>query len=430
MDWNYHSDDSDHEIAYERQSYPHWVEDDGGVGSSTRTNPRRAASSSRASKGPDRRTDTNPKSGNVGASRHASSVSQERASRDVASGNDDADADVSEFDDYFCALMLQMSLISEDRETGHLGKVTSDSDTQIAIEQMLREAEEMERSYRLAKSLSTCGTVPEELFEEMDLQDCISFTDRELAERLESGDASAELSLRVASARFQLVLLFFATTAECCACNNRKKTYTAPCGHDYCEECAQSLYHHALKNRSFIPVRCCTVAFAPEIVSVGLDNTDDVDRYNSIKSEIEHPCPPAFELDAAASGLISENGWKVCPRCGAVVEKVSGCAHITCMCRHQFCYTCLKLWKTCRCDLYSGEELTEILGERVGNDDPGTTRHRLQNVLRNYYHHEHNWEQVEPDGRMCNVCRRSMLLHCMHCEVCMETRCHRCCYNN
>ncbi|KAF9175877.1 hypothetical protein BGX21_009271 [Mortierella sp. AD011] len=427
MSWNYDSDDSGHEVAYQSyqwENYPYYVEDDGGVGSSTGINPRRPASSSRAP----RRTNAKPMSRNVGASSRASSTSQARA-QDITGGDADANADVSEFDDYFCALMLQMSLIEEDRETGNLGKVNMESDTQIAIEHMLREAEEMERSYRLAKSLATCGAVPEELFEEMDLQDATSFADRELAERLVIGDASAELSLNEASSRFRLMLLFFTATAECCACNSRKKTYTAPCGHDYCEGCAQSLYQHALMNRSFIPVRCCKIAFAPEIASVGLDNTDDVERYNTIRNEIENPCPPAPELDVAASGLITERGWKVCPRCGAVVEKVSGCVHITCMCRNEFCYTCLKVWRTCDCELYPEEEIRQILDERVGNGDPGAARHRLQNVLRNYYQHEHNWKQEVPNGRVCSVCRTTPL-YCMHCEVCMETRCHRCCYNN
>ncbi|KAK3827130.1 MAG: hypothetical protein JOS17DRAFT_662463, partial [Linnemannia elongata] len=55
--------------------------------------------------------------------------------------------------------------------------------------------------------------------------------------------------------------------------------------------------------------------------------------------------------DEAASRVITENGWKVCHRCGAVVERVSGCVHITCMCRYEFCYTCEKKWQTCTCEL-------------------------------------------------------------------------------
>ncbi|OAQ24787.1 hypothetical protein K457DRAFT_129497 [Linnemannia elongata AG-77] len=291
---------------------------------------------------------------------------------------------VSELDDYFYALFVQVLLISDDRETGALGKLSPDSDPQIAIEHMLQEAQEMEQSYRLAKSLSTCEAVPDNLLEEMSLQDDITRSDRELSERVERGESSAESSLHAATARFE----------------------------------------------SFIPVRCCKVPFASALVEACLMDAGDVSKYESLRCEIENPCPPASELDVAASRVISENGWKVCNRCGAVVERLSGCVHMTCVCRNEFCYTCRKTWRTCNCELYPVEELNQILDERIGNDDPGTARHRLQNVLRNYYQHEHNWERRKPFGRVCGVCGWAMPVYCLHCEGCLETRCHRCTFNN
>ncbi|KAG0298769.1 hypothetical protein BGZ96_007644 [Linnemannia gamsii] len=84
------------------------------------------------------------------------------------------DATVSELDDYFCALFVQVLMISEDREMGVFGKLTGDSDPQIAIEHMLQEARELEESYRLAKSLSLCDAVPDLLMEEMTLQDSVT----------------------------------------------------------------------------------------------------------------------------------------------------------------------------------------------------------------------------------------------------------------
>ncbi|KAF9211309.1 hypothetical protein BGZ59_008265 [Podila verticillata] len=70
------------------------------------------------------------------------------------------------------------------------------------------------------------------------------------------------------------------------------------------------------------------------------------------------------------------------------------------MCRNEFCYTCLNPWRTCNCELYPVEELNQILNERIGNDDPGAARHRLRNVLRNYYQHEHKWQRENPKGRI------------------------------
>lgn len=339
-------------------------------------------------------------------------------------------AEPSELDDYFAALMLQMRLIADDRDTGSLGKVVASSDTQVAIEHMLREAREMEQSYRLAKSLSLCETVPEDLIEELSEQDHQTWNDRELAERLERHDAGAELTLQATNASFRLVLQHFITTAECSACFSTKRTYIPPCGHPYCEDCAKSLFNHALSNRAFIPVRCCRTNFASDLTGACLTDTDDIVKYDSIKNEIEHPCPPAAELDAAASRLITEKNWKICARCGAVVERASGCVHMTCVCRFEFCYTCLKVWHSCSCELYPVAELNQILNERIGHDDPGQARHRLQNVLRNFYQHEHDWQREAALGRVCSVCDWRMPLYCLHCEVCLDTRCQRCCYNN
>ncbi|KAF9130495.1 hypothetical protein BG015_003992 [Linnemannia schmuckeri] len=248
-----------------------------------------------------------------------------------------------------------MLLISDDRETGALGKLAPDSGPQIAIEYMLQEAREMDQSYRLAKSLSTCEAVPDSLLEEMSLQDNMTRSDRELVERIERREPDAENSLRAANARFQLVQ-----------------------------------------------------PFASEVAAACLTDAADINKYESLKREIENPCPPASEQDLAASRVIFENGWKVCGRCGTVVERVSGCVHITCVCRHEFCYTCRKSWRTCDCELYPVAELNRILDERIGNDDPGTARHRLQNVLRNYYQHDHNLERINSKGRCTKGLRRQV----------------------
>ena len=38
-------------------------------------------------------------------------------------------------------------------------------------------------------------------------------------------------------------------------------------------------------------------------------------------------------------------GFKKCPRCGIMIQKISGCNEVRCRCRHQFCYACLRSWK-------------------------------------------------------------------------------------
>ncbi|KAI9019881.1 hypothetical protein DFJ74DRAFT_141126 [Hyaloraphidium curvatum] len=69
--------------------------------------------------------------------------------------------------------------------------------------------------------------------------------------------------------------------------------------------------------------------------------------------------PVAFnpaEPDAAFNAIADREGWKKCPFCGIMVEKVDGCNHITCTrCRNHFCYRCSGPYPNCRCRRGSGE---------------------------------------------------------------------------
>ena len=49
-----------------------------------------------------------------------------------------------------------------------------------------------------------------------------------------------------------------------------------------------------------------------------------------------------------ARALATRNGWKPCPRCRNMVERRSGCPHMTCRCGQEFCYHCGQLYRQCR----------------------------------------------------------------------------------
>ena len=49
-----------------------------------------------------------------------------------------------------------------------------------------------------------------------------------------------------------------------------------------------------------------------------------------------------------ARALATRNGWKPCPRCRNMVERRSGCPHMTCRCGQEFCYHCGQLYGQCR----------------------------------------------------------------------------------
>ncbi|KAJ6631207.1 hypothetical protein B0H10DRAFT_712610 [Mycena sp. CBHHK59/15] len=44
--------------------------------------------------------------------------------------------------------------------------------------------------------------------------------------------------------------------------------------------------------------------------------------------------------DVAFANLARQEKWRRCPKCAAMVELKYGCNHITCHCKHHFCYTC------------------------------------------------------------------------------------------
>ncbi|KAG0003099.1 hypothetical protein BGZ79_001697 [Entomortierella chlamydospora] len=421
--------------SFEWEGYTSWDDEQDDAGPSTRPSSNRVAMVSSASTGHQAEsTNTTSSPRIINASGHGGCVSQEDSNATTSHSNQDDGCDdlktVSELDDCLCALTLQIMAITEDRGTGRLGKAASESDAQIAVEHFLQETRELTETFKLVKCILTSGSVPVNLIEEMEQQDRAAIYDRELAERIGRGDSNAEISLQSETSHFHRVLQSFSTVAECCSCNSTKQAHLAKCGHAYCEACAKSLFNHALKNRMFIPVRCCKIEFTPEIAVVCLDNTEALDRYNAIKNEIENPCPSIVELDKAAADTISKNGWKLCSRCGAVVERAWGCVHITCICRYEFCYTCGEKWRTCRCELYPEDELNQILDERIRDNDPAPARNRVRNVLRNYYDHAHNWKRRRPYGRVCSVCNLAMPIYCMYCRVCRETRCWRYTFNN
>jgi hypothetical protein len=45
--------------------------------------------------------------------------------------------------------------------------------------------------------------------------------------------------------------------------------------------------------------------------------------------------------------MAKKNGWKTCPPCGFVVERMERCLHMTCKCKLQWCWSCLSKWKDC-----------------------------------------------------------------------------------
>ncbi|KAG0559880.1 hypothetical protein KC19_10G136400 [Ceratodon purpureus] len=59
--------------------------------------------------------------------------------------------------------------------------------------------------------------------------------------------------------------------------------------------------------------------------------------------------------------LAGQKKWQRCKKCGRLVELSHGCFHMTCLCRHEFCYTCGESWvggaKSCSCPRWNESRL-------------------------------------------------------------------------
>ncbi|KAF1958594.1 ariadne RING finger [Byssothecium circinans] len=276
---------------------------------------------------------------------------------------------------------------------------------------------------------------------------------------------------------------------QCAACCSRfpvARMVTAKCSHRYCVDCMISLFMRSTKDESLFPPKCCRQPIALSMISPYM-SADDLATFEAKTEELtttyrvycsNHSCnafiPPrqitngthrAVCSDCAHSTcsickntfhkdsdcpedpgiqqtleLAHEQGWQTCPRCKSLVELRTGCYHMTCRCKAQFCYLCARKWKTCSCntaDEHRLEERAEEIVDRNAEDNLGLVerQHRVRRVheeLRENHECEHpgRFQRVFHPGRrgftceMCDDRHWKYILQCRHCyiNVCEECR--------
>jgi hypothetical protein len=160
---------------------------------------------------------------------------------------------------------------------------------------------------------------------------------------------------------------------KCVACREDFRFYDmarVPCNHEYCRECLRELFRTAIKDQSLFPPRCCKLPIAPTKVRIYL-TSNLIRQYEAKKIEYDTPdrtycsgcslflpvgkashdrvtcaeceevtctmckraahmgdCPEDGTLKEVLA-LATENGWRRCEGCKAVVELAMGCNHIT-----------------------------------------------------------------------------------------------------
>ena len=180
--------------------------------------------------------------------------------------------------------------------------------------------------------------------------------------------------------------------AECAAC---KDSYDRDsmvilmwCKHAYCRNCVRQCFSHALRARK--PFLCCKTRVPLGEVSAFLD-ASFVLSYQALTIELDTPnplycheptCavfipPSCIRADVGTcstckrdtcklckkkqhSGVCEEDregtellktakkkNWQTCPKCKMMVDRRSGCLHMTCVCGQHFCYNCGEDYSRC-----------------------------------------------------------------------------------
>ncbi|KAF8317321.1 hypothetical protein DL93DRAFT_550841 [Clavulina sp. PMI_390] len=72
-----------------------------------------------------------------------------------------------------------------------------------------------------------------------------------------------------------------------------------------------------------------------------------VARHGDMTCE-EYKVSKTAMTDPQLTKLMAQNKWARCPGCKILVERTSGCRHMRCLCRREFCYACGSDWDSLR----------------------------------------------------------------------------------
>ncbi|KAG8627162.1 hypothetical protein KVT40_004645 [Elsinoe batatas] len=178
---------------------------------------------------------------------------------------------------------------------------------------------------------------------------------------------------------------------------------TGSCGHQWCKACLEDLFQKATIDETLYPPRCCGERIMAEEVKSVLSGVT-VQAYTAKVPEWEtknrvyccmHSCaawiPPSQVHNGVGTclscgtgtcitckhqahvdrdcpedesvrkllDLALDRGWQKCPECNRMVQISTGCNHMVCLCKTEFCYKCGEIWKTCDCAQWQEEHLME-----------------------------------------------------------------------
>jgi len=121
-----------------------------------------------------------------------------------------------------------------------------------------------------------------------------------------------------------------------------------------------------------------------------------------------------------------------------MVELDTGCYHMTCRCRAQFCYLCAERWKSCVCPQWEEARLLQRAEQQVENQfgapavragDRARHAARVEAAaerLRVNHHCAHTDWTVRGGGGRCESCNYTLDRYLLRCRGCQMLACVRC----
>ncbi|KAI0452865.1 hypothetical protein F5B21DRAFT_481393 [Xylaria acuta] len=282
----------------------------------------------------------------------------------------------------------------------------------------------------------------------------------------------------------------------CTACGDMKHFVDlarAPCRHEYCRECLDNLFQTAMLDEGLFPPRCCNqvipvdtnrLFLSGDLVqqfkkkSVELSTSNRIYCHRPTCSTFIPPstiqdgiarCPectiqtcitckgathkgdcPADEALQQVLQVARRERWQRCPKCSTLIELDTGCFHITCKCRAEFCYLCGAQWKTCGCVHWEEHRLYERAEEIYDrNHNPGNENvetgvanlrpvppaarqrdiRRIMEHLRQNHECDHERWRSHQGEHECEECNQTMPEFIYECRQCSIMACRRCRYN-
>ncbi|KZV76498.1 hypothetical protein PENSPDRAFT_741311 [Peniophora sp. CONT] len=384
-------------------------------------------------------------------------------------------------------LQLNDASEAQSRATGKLREGSPSSDLQVALDSQVAFLEGYQRlleDRKLAQSIDRALEQDQRMLGLFAAVDQAEQDDRQAALALSRGE---RLPPETQSQRSMPAVV--ALAAECIICTERRRSsamYRAPCGDLYCIGCLVDLVEASTRDETLFPLRCCQRPFPEEdilrrlsprlrakfsgkaveyrvpatqriycinpVCSAFLGPAGEDSTYlvclrcetsvcTGCKNE-GHPGEMCRENEAVQllETLAEDNGWRRCAGCNAMVELSQGCYHMTCRCRHQFCYVCGEQWKTCACPQWDENRLYADANRRVVNEhgahaaarQPERHAERVQQAadqLRtNHACYDHAWTYRHGEGR-CEECSFHLPMFLMRCRNCQLLVCRRCAQN-